>query len=90
MNCPSCGIECELRGVLWTCPKCSAACDAKEPDENTAYLADDVTVGQLMRHVNFQVVKAAREIPPNTERMVELILWADDIEYALASFRKPH
>ncbi len=58
------------------------------PDE--AYLANDVTVGQLARWIDREHMKAAKETPPNLDYMRAMQRLGDGLDSALKSYRAAH
>jgi hypothetical protein len=57
------------------------------PSGSAAYLADDVTVGQVVRWINREHRQAAKETPPNKDYMRAMQRSASDVESALWTYR---
>lgn len=57
------------------------------PSGSAAHLADDVTVGQVVRWINREHVQAAKETPPNGDYMRAMQRLGDGVESALWSYR---
>lgn len=53
-----------------------------------AYLADDVSVGQLVRQIDREHINAARETPPNMDYMRALQRLGSAVENALDLYRQ--
>lgn len=54
---------------------------------STAWCADDLTVGQLVRWINAQHLTAAKQTPPDTDCMAAYQRLGAGVESALAAFR---
>ena len=54
---------------------------------HAAYLADDVTVGQIVRWIDREHLQAAKETPPNGDYMRAMQRLAAGVESALWSYR---
>ena len=52
-----------------------------------AHLADDVTVGQVVRWIDREQIKAANENPPNRDYMRAMQAIGEGVEGALRSYR---
>lgn len=90
MNCTSCGRELEPRGSILVCPLCTASLTRQpEPNDNAAFMSDDVTVGQLVRWVNGEIVRLARANPMDMPRMKSLADKTFSVEELLALYRAP-
>jgi len=59
-----------------------------EPDASAAYLADDVSIGALVRWINDAHLDAAKETPPNMDRMRAMQQLGQDVQNALGSYRR--
>ena len=70
----------ELQTTVAGASSCEAA--------GEAYLAEDVTVGRLVRWIDREHMKAARETPPNIDNMREMQRLGEAVESALASYRR--
>lgn len=57
------------------------------PHGSAAYLADDVTVGQVVRWIDREHIQAARENPPNGDYMRSMQRLASEVESALWAYR---
>jgi hypothetical protein len=52
-----------------------------------AHLADDVTFGQVVRWINREHIRAAKENPPNRDYMRAMQRLGEGVEGALRSYR---
>ncbi len=57
------------------------------PHGSAAHLADDVTVGQVVRWINREHLQAAKETPPNGDYMRAMQRCAEGVESALWSYQ---